>query len=128
MAADEHLNQTQFFHGTRKEFNPGDKIEPGHEPNSKHSEGGAYFTGNAEDALWFAQRAKSTGQSGLSLYEVKPTGDYGEDPELSRMSKRERAHHSGYVSDHPLEVVRKLKMREWPGPTGEYARRSNYDG
>lgn len=86
------LNRNQFgafFHGTRAELNPGDKLVPGR-PNYRTSSSQHVYSTTNEDVAWnFAHmsgeqqidlRGKAVGERSR-VYEVEPQGDLHEDPE-----------------------------------------------
>ena len=62
MAADEHLQGGQFFHGTNAAFNEGDQIVPGHD--ARH--------GNENDRVCVANNAWVASGYGHRTYEVTP--------------------------------------------------------
>lgn len=87
MAAPDHLNPEQFYHGSQHPFNVGDLVEPGHEPNDRFSSPDhVYFTNSKKVAAGFSR--------GGSVYQVEPTGKHVRDSnyearpgEKSRKSK-----------------------------------------
>jgi hypothetical protein len=95
-----HLRHPQdvpapLYHGSRKEFGPGEHIEPGHPGNFVSRMTHVYATEQAEpdDAY---KGARGYGQH---VYEVKPTGWYGH---------RRDARGIEWASSDPWEVVRKV--------------------
>lgn len=92
MAADEHLNGQQFFHGSPKKIS-GQVTNP-QVGDDQH----AYFTTDQKVAEHFALRGGRSGprtprETGY-VYSVEPTGPYKRDPDTK----------SGYKSPHPLNV------------------------
>lgn len=82
MAATDHLNPRQFYHGTAVPLAPGDHVEPGHPPNydtTVSEPGHVYFTDSPRHAEHYADHAWAMNASAgraPAVYPVEPTGDY----------------------------------------------------
>jgi len=78
--ASKQMYKTQvFYHGSRANLKVGDYIEPGHESASNLQDNSkVYFTPRATKAESYAVNASTKGKP--RVYEVIPTGDYGDDP------------------------------------------------
>lgn len=90
MAAEDHLNSQQFFHGTNVEFKPGDVLQgPGYEgamtfnpPHDLYSPHHVYFSSSISSAEGFAHSAVQRRKSGKPrVYEVEPNDEVESDPE-----------------------------------------------
>lgn len=105
MAASDHLNGQQFFHGSLHNFEPGDMIEPGHVAGNDHPPGfeptpskHVYATPSREVAQSYAKRYQGMDLVHGSVYHVEPTGPVEPD-DMEDNSIR---------STSPMRVVRKL--------------------
>ena len=65
MAAEEHLGP-QFYHGTNWEHQPGDRLLPGNEHDSRR--------GDVASVLWTTTRPHYAAKWGDNVYEVKHEG------------------------------------------------------
>jgi hypothetical protein len=85
----EHLATTAaddpgpFFHGTKAELEPGDLLEPGRPSNFGQRAGAnfIYLTSTLDAATWGAELALGDGPG--RIYEVEPTGEFEDDPNLT---------------------------------------------
>ncbi|RIL09704.1 NAD(+)--rifampin ADP-ribosyltransferase [bacterium] len=65
----------RFYHGTRADLKPGDRIEPGRPPDAGDQDGTTpcvHFTPNLDAAIWAAEL--SAGEGPGRVYIVEPTG------------------------------------------------------
>lgn len=70
MAAEDHLNETQFFHGTRKSLPEGDHLRTALEGRRVH------FTTDADAAMRWGH--DSEGEGPTRVYQVHPEGEVQE--------------------------------------------------
>ena len=72
-----------FFHGTKAELEPGDLLEPGRPSNfGQRAEANfIYLTSTLDAATWGAELALGEGPG--RIYEVEPTGEFEDDPNLT---------------------------------------------
>ena len=72
-----------YFHGTRADLAPGDRIEVGHLSNFADSKSlsWVYFTATLDAAIWGAELARGAGRA--RIYVVEPTGAVQDDPNLT---------------------------------------------
>ena len=108
-----------FFHGTKADLRPGDRIAVGY--GSNFSETGplswVYFTSTLDAAIWGAELAVGSGSG--RIYVVEPTGEIEDDPNVTdkkfpgnpTMSYRSRA---------PLRVL--AEVTHWQGHPPERLR------
>jgi Rifampin ADP-ribosyl transferase len=101
-----------FFHGTKADLKPGDRIEVGHPSNFRDDAAlsWCYFAATLDAAIWGAELARGLGRE--RLYVVEPTGAFEDDPNLT--DKRFPGNPTlSYRSRAPLVV-----LAEVPGWTG----------
>ncbi len=105
----------RFFHGTRADLSPGDLIQPGYSSNyTERRSPWVYFTETLDAATWGAELAKGEGRG--RIYEVEPTGEFVDDPNLT--DKRFPGNPTrSYRSQAPLRVLGEL--RDWQGHAPE---------
>lgn len=106
MAASDHLQERQFFHGTTAKLQPGDMIEPGRPKNFAGSlDGKVYFTPHVESARDYAFALGGfSDPPSEHTYRVEPTGPHELDPEGIGSFVRPSLQGSR-MSGHPLRVV-----------------------
>jgi len=126
MAAADHLNSRQFFHGSPEHFEPGDKIVPGStigkQTRGDTEAGKVYVTPHQFVAAQYTwafdrqgklaagqdEREGGTGPAG-HVYEVRPVGRLLKDKNAPR-------HMAGLsYSAREAEVLRKVPREEWYG-------------
>jgi hypothetical protein len=123
MAASDHLQQRQFFHGSPQHFEPGEVIKPGHAPTRGDTEAGkVYVTPHQFVAAQYTwafdhqgklapgqdERQGGTGPAG-HIYEVEPVGRLLKDKNAPR-------HMSGLAyTAREAKVIRKVPRQEWYG-------------
>lgn len=73
----------QYFHGTRAELSPGDRIEAGRRSNygTRRTSRFVYLTATLDAAIWGAELAQGEGRG--RIYAVQPTGPIEDDPNLT---------------------------------------------
>lgn len=102
-----NLSSRQFFHGSDKEFKPGDKILPTAKtgaPNWAEQLGHEGDLGPySPEHVYHSSAAHDAGVFGKHVYEVKPTADWKVDPE-------DAYHQTGirWTRSKTATVVRKL--------------------
>lgn len=100
------LNPQQFFHGTDREFKPGDLIRSpaaaGHEPRLGKKSNNNYFTSSETRAGHYANMNGAEYRGEARVYEVRPLGSYNED--TNHLNKEQ------FRSKGPLAVVRKVSQ------------------
>lgn len=101
-----NLSNAQFspmYHGSPYSIEPGAHIEAGAKPSlfgGMSRTGYTYMTPDAERAASYAKGSMYQRAKNPHLYQVEPTGEYGDDPGSS----------NGYRSRSPLRVVREIPM------------------
>jgi len=115
----EHV-EGPFFHGTRAELHPDDRLVPGH--GSHFQEGRilhhVYFTSLLDTAVWGAELATVlTGTEGRGhIYVVEPLGPFEDDPNVT--DKRFPGNPTrSYRTRDALRVVREVD--DWEGHAPE---------
>ncbi len=104
-----------FFHGTRAVMKPGDLLQPGYSSNyTERRSPWIYFSETLNAATWGAELAKGDGPG--RIYEVDPTGEFVDDPNLTNQRFRGNPTKS-YRSQQPLRVLR--EVLDWTGHTPE---------
>jgi rifampin ADP-ribosylating transferase len=108
-------NSRRFYHGTRVHLGPGDLIQPGHSSNyAERKSRWVYFSETLNAAAWGAELASGEGPG--RIYEVKPTGPFMDDPNLT--DKRFPGNRTkSYRSLEPLRVV--AELQSWQGHSPE---------
>lgn len=115
MAASDHLNGQQFFHGTYKDLRSGSLVRPASTMGRSVNFPGesdpdyAHATTSASHAGTYAEKAVdwayNRGESGTRrVYEVQPPSHIEEDP---------KDPHASYRSQSPWKVVRRVPVSEW---------------
>jgi rifampin ADP-ribosylating transferase len=72
-----------FFRGTKAELRPGDLLAPGRPSNfgQRATANFVYLTATLDAATWGAELAVGDGPG--RIYEVEPTGEFEDDPNLT---------------------------------------------
>jgi len=121
-----------FFHGTHRDFSPGEMVTVGHpanyeggrdQPPGTWQEDRAYFTTEHDGALRHARNAAFVNGGEPRVYQVEPTGEYG--PTQADLESFPRPVYN-YQSAHPLRVVRRTASGTWGRP--EDPRDEDYNG
>jgi len=111
------VTEWRLYHGTRADLEPGDLIEPGHEPNFGRQDRTTtyvYLTRTLDAATWGAELAVGEGPG--RIYIVEPTGPIEEDPDLT--DKRFRGNPTkSFRSREPLRVTG--EVTDWQGHSPE---------
>ena len=123
MAAEEHLNGQQFFHGSNQEFQPGDYINPGvmvpKEIDSRESKGGSNpgrwsndFKHLGHDQFVWMTKNPENASYGKNFYQVEPEGlTHSYSHELANGgSRRAYENTQTHVSLAPVKVLRRGKL------------------
>jgi len=93
-----------FYHGTRADLQPGELLEPGYSSNfgERRKANYIYLTATLDAATWGAELAVGEGPG--RIYQVEPTGDFEDDPNLT--DKRFPGNPTrSYRTRDPLRVV-----------------------
>jgi hypothetical protein len=105
-----------FFHGTKRAFDVGDQLVPGHLSN--YHEGRVanhvYFSAELEPAVWGAELATAlagTEERG-HIYVVEPTGPFEDDPNVTNKRIPGNVTQS-YRTRHPLRILDEIQT--WEG-------------
>jgi rifampin ADP-ribosylating transferase len=112
MSAIASMFSQSFFHGTKADLKPGDRIVVGHRSNFTEAEplSWVYFAGTLDAAIWGAELAAGSGRE--RIYVVEPTGPVEDDPNLT--DKRFPGNPSlSYRSRDPLRVI--AEVTNWQG-------------
>ncbi len=101
-----------YYHGTRADLQPGDRIEPAFTSNfrSRRTANHVYFTATVDAAVWGAGLALGDGPD--RIYVVEPTGHFEDDPNLTD-KKFPGNPTKSYRSRQPLVVTGELT--DWEG-------------
>jgi rifampin ADP-ribosylating transferase len=101
-----------FFHGTKADLKPGDRIEIGVSSNygQRNSAKYIYLTATLDAAIWGAELAAGEGRE--RIYLVEPTGPIEDDPNLTDKKFPGNPTRS-YRSKHPFKVVGEITV--WQG-------------
>ncbi len=110
------LDLGPFYHGTKAHLNPGDLLKPGFSSNygERKKANFIYFTATMDAAIWGAELA--VGDERGRIYQVEPTGDFENDPNLTDKKFPGNPTRS-YRTRHPLRVVG--EVLEWEGHSPE---------
>ena len=110
------LDPGPFYHGTKAHLNPGDLLKPGFSSNygERKKANFIYFTATMDAAIWGAELA--VGDERGRIYQVEPTGDFENDPNLTDKKFPGNPTRS-YRTRHPLRVVG--EVLEWEGHSPE---------
>lgn len=119
MAAIAGVFSRSFFHGTKADLKPGDRIAVGHQSNFAEARAlsWVYFTGTLDAAIWGAELAAGSGRE--RIYVVEPTGPIEDDPNL-RDKKFPGNPTLSYRSRDPLRVI--AEVTNWQGHSPEQLR------
>jgi len=111
MSAHATMFTQSFFHGTRADLNPGDKIAVGYKSNFTEANlSWVYFTSTLDAAIWGAELAAGDGPE--RIYVVEPTGSFIDDPNVTD-KKFPGNPTMSYRSRDPLRVIG--EVRGWQG-------------
>lgn len=105
-----------FFHGTRAALRPGDLLTAGHNSNYRPEivMNHVYFTATVDGAGLAAEIAAVDSEP--HVYEVEPTGEYEDDPNVTDKKFPGNPTRS-YRSREPLRVIREVD--DWTRLTPE---------
>jgi hypothetical protein len=107
---------TVFYHGTKADLAVGDLIRPGFGSNFAERElRHVYFSATLNAATWGAELAKGEGRG--RIYIVEPTGEFEDDPNLTRNSRA--------TSPPPTAAARPCASRA-RSPTGSATRPKSF--
>jgi hypothetical protein len=100
-----------FFHGTKADLRSGDLLTPGFRSNYRPEVvmNHIYFTALHDGAGLAAELAAGHGEP--RVYEVEPTGDFEDDPNVTDKKFPGNPTRS-YRSTSPIRVVR--EVHDWP--------------
>ena len=99
-----HGEMGRFFHGTFREHNPGDRIEPGHDQNSEDSDPDhVYYTQDAFRANDYAHMWAGD-EHEPHVYAVRPTGPEETDPDSGNWRGTDKR------SRHPLIIQHEVHL------------------
>lgn len=112
----EPLDHGPFFHGTKADLAPGDLLTAGFCSNYRPEivMNHIYFTALIPGAGLAAELAAAAGEP--RVYEVEPTGDYENDPNVTDKKFPGNPTRS-YRSTAPIRIVR--EVTDWPRLTPE---------
>lgn len=107
-----------FYHGTRADLNPGDRLAPGFDSNyGERRLSWIYFSATLDAAIWGCELANGEGRE--RIYVVEPTGPFEDDPNLT--DKKFPGNPTlSYRSREPLRVIG--EVAEWEGHPPERLR------
>jgi hypothetical protein len=99
-----------FYHGTRADLAPGDRLTPGNRSNyADRKLSWIYFSGTLDAAIWGCELAKGDGRE--RIYLVEPTGAFEDDPNLT--DKRFPGNPTqSYRSRQPLRILGEVETWE----------------
>ena len=101
-----------FFHGTRADLKPGDRIAVGYRSNFTDVKplSWVYFAATLDAAIWGAELAAGDGRP--RIYVVEPSGPFEDDPNLT--DKKFPGNPTlSYRSRDPLRVI--AEVTRWQG-------------
>jgi rifampin ADP-ribosylating transferase len=109
----------RFYHGTRADLKPGDRLLVGHNSNfgTRKPKSWVYLTGTLDAATWGAELAVGDGRG--RIYIVEPTGPIEADPNLTDKKFPGNPTQS-YRSREPLLITG--EVMEWQGHSPERLR------
>lgn len=120
MTAEHVLDEGPFFHGTRAQLQPGDRLIAGHRSNYRSDVimNHVYFTALRDGAGLAAEIAAMLGPDDAEphVYLVEPTGDYENDPNVTDKKFPGNPTRS-YRTSAPLVIVEELT--DWTRLTPE---------
>ena len=101
-----------YYHGTKAKLDIGDLIEAGYNSNygSRKKANYVYLTATLDAAIWGAELAIGEGDG--KIYQVEPTGDIEDDPNLTD-KKFPGNPTKSYRTEEPLRVIKEVE--EWEG-------------
>lgn len=105
-----------FYHGTKADLKPGDLLEPGYSSNYGEQKKASfvYMAATMEAAVWGAELAVGDGPG--RIYQVKPTGAFENDPNLT--DKRFPGNPTrSYRTRQPLRII--SEVLNWEGHSPE---------
>ncbi len=116
MSASATMFAQSFFHGTRADLKPGDRIVVGHGSNFSAAKplSWVYFASTLDAAIWGAELA--AGSAPQRIYVVEPTGPIVDDPNLTD-KKFPGNPTMSYRSRDPLIVL--AEVVNWQGHPAE---------
>ena len=115
MTATDETTAPTFYHGTRADLKPGDRLAPGFRSNyAERKLSWIYFSATLEAAIWGAELARGDGRQ--RIYIVEPTGPFEDDQNLTDKKLPGNPTQS-YRSRNPLRVIG--EAAEWQGHTPE---------
>ena len=105
------LDEGPFFHGTKADVQPGDLLTAGFRSNYRPEVvmNHIYFTALHDGAGLAAELAAGHGEP--RVYEVEPTGDFEDDPNVTDKKFPGNPTRS-YRSTSPIRAVR--EVHDWP--------------
>jgi hypothetical protein len=103
----EPIDPGPFFHGTKADLNPGERLEPGYSSNfgERREANFIYFTATMDAAKWGAELAVGEGRG--RIYRVEPTGPFEDDPNLTNQRFPGNPTRS-YRTRDPLRVIEEI--------------------
>ena len=112
----EALDKGPFYHGTKASLKPGDLLAPGYSSNygERKRANYVYLTATMDAAIWGAELAAGDGPG--RIYQVEPTGDFENDPNLTDKKFPGNPTRS-YRTRYPLRVVGEVS--DWEGHAPE---------
>ncbi len=116
MHSNASLDAGPFYHGTKADLQPGDLIQPGFNSNygERKKANFVYFTATMNAAIWGAELA--AGEASGRIYQVEPTGDFENDPNLTDKKFPGNPTRS-YRTRQPLKVLGEIM--DWEGHSDE---------
>ena len=105
-----------FYHGTKADLKPGDSLRPHHISNYRRREESnyVYMTATIDAAVWGAELAVGDGRG--RIYQVEPTGDFENDPNLTDKKFPGNPTRS-YRTKAPLKIMG--EVFDWKGHAPE---------
>ncbi|MFN8074077.1 MAG: NAD(+)--rifampin ADP-ribosyltransferase [Kineosporiaceae bacterium] len=113
------LDDGPFFHGTKAALRPGDLLAAGYRSNYRPEivMNHVYFTSRVEGAGLAAEIAVMLAEAGEPhVYEVEPTGEFEDDPNVTDKKFPGNPTRS-YRSSDPLRIV--AEVSDWPRLSAE---------
>jgi rifampin ADP-ribosylating transferase len=104
--------QGPFYHGTKAKLKTGDFLDPGFQSNygRRHRAKYLYFSATLDAAIWGAELAAGEGRG--SIYQVEPTADFEDDPNLTNQRFPGNPTKS-YRTAHRLRIIGEITS--WQG-------------
>ena len=115
-----------YYHGTKADLAPGDRIAPGYASNygSRKAAAFVYLTATLDAATWGAELAAGDGRE--RIYTVEPTGPIEDDPNLTDKKFPGNPTRS-YRTRHPLRVTGEVAGWQGHPPEALQAMRDHLD-